>query len=410
MNHPHAHRAHAGRRLTADFLARSRRIGDRVLAGFLLVAAAGVAVLAAGPTASAAPSSTGARAAGLTAAASRPSGAITWSEIPASATAPDSRTTYDYATVQPGTTITDHVAVLNRSSASVAFTIYATDATGTTAANTLILMPPTQTPVDIGSWVSVDGHAGKLPVVIAGDKGVIEPFRISVPRNARPGDHTGAIFAAVTFTARAKNGTVVSEEHRIGIPMYLRVAGPLTAGLSVEAVSVAAPGTISPLGSSATSVTYTVHNTGNVRLAGSSLVSVSGLFGAKLSTGSKPLPTVLPGDSVRITVTPGSVYPFGPINAHVRVSPTAPPGGAALAAPLASVTGSASLFAVPWALLVLIVLVVGLIVGLVQLLRWRRRRLGDTLAAVADNARKETERRLLGPSGTSSSAEPKGKA
>jgi hypothetical protein len=405
MNTPHLHRAHAGRSLISDRLTRRRRIGDRVVAGFLFVAAAGAAVLAAGPAASAAPAAQFAR----LGTAATPGGVISWSEIPASATAPDTRSIFNYPTVQPGTTITDHVAVLNRSSQSVAFTIYATDATGTTPSNTLILMPPAETPVDIGSWVSIDGHNGKLSVIIPAGKGVIEPFRISVPRSARPGDHTGAIFAAVTFNTRARNGAVVAEQHRIGVPMYLRVAGALQPGLSVQAVSVSARGTISPVGSSATTVAYTVHNTGNVRLAGSALVILSGLFDSRVSTGSKPLPTVLPGDSVRITVTPGSLYPLGPITAHVRVSPTAPPGGVPLAAPLPGVSGSASLFAVPWALLVVIVIVVGLVIGLFQLFRWRSRRLGATLAAVADHARKETERRLLGQSGTSS-AEPKSKA
>jgi hypothetical protein len=410
MNPPNPHRAHANRRMIRDFLARRRRIGNRVAAGFLLAAVASAAVLAVAPAAGAAPSSAAGRSATLTTAATTPSGLVSWSVIPATAAAPDTRTTFNYASVAPGTTITDHVAVLNRSSQSVAFTIDATDATGTTASNTLLLMPSTQKPVDIGSWVSVDGHTGKLSVVIGAGKGVIEPFRISVPRNAKPGDHTGALFASVTFNARAKNGALVAEEHRLGVPMFLRVAGPLSAGLRVEAVSVGSRGTISPVGSTATNVTYTVHNTGNVRLAGSALVSVSGLFGASLSTGSKPLPTVLPGDSVRITVAPGSLYPFGPITAHVRVGPAAPAGGIALAAPLADVTGSASLFAVPWALLVVVILTAGVIVGLAQLLRWRRRRLGETLAAVAEHARKETENRLLGQSGKSSSAGPQGKA
>ena len=72
-------------------------------------------------------------------------------------------------------------------------------------------------------------------------------------------------------------------------------------------------------------------------------------------------------------------------------------------------TESASLFAVPWGLLLVIVLVAGLIVGLWQLLRWRRRRRSATLAEVADHARKETERRLLGQSAKPSSAEPQGK-
>jgi len=370
---------------------------------------AGAAVLVAGPAASAASSSGVARTAGLSAAT--PNGLVSWSEIPASATAPDTRTTFSYASVQPGTTITDHVAVLNRSSQSVAFTIYATDATGTTASDTLLLMGPNQTPVDIGSWVTVAGNAGQMRVIIPADKGVIEPFRISVPRNARPGDHTGAMFAAVSFNTKAKNGTAVIEQHRIGVPMYVRVAGPLTPGLRVEAVSVSSTTPVSPAGSGRISVSYTVQNTGNVRLAGSQLVSVSGLIGGSLSTGSKRLPTILPGDSVRLTVTPGSLYPFGPVTAHVRVTPGAPAGGIPLAASLAAVAGSASLFAVPWALLVVIILVAGLMVGLWQFLRWRRVRFGETLADVAEHARKETESRLLGQSGTpSSSGEPQGKA
>jgi hypothetical protein len=409
MNDLHPHRAQPGRRLLSDRTARSRRISHRLLAGFLLVATAGAGVLAVGPAASAAPSLAAGRSARLAIAKPPPSGSISWSETPASATEPDTRTSYNYESVKPGTTITDHVAVLNRSNESVAFTVYATDALGTTASNTLVLMPPNQTPVDIGSWVSVDGHVGKLSVVIAAHEGVIEPFRISVPRDARPGDHTGAMFAAVTFTAKAKNGTMIAEQHRIGVPMYLRVTGPLSAGLAVEAVSVGAAGTLSPAGSAATTVTYTVHNTGDIRLAGSALVSVSGLFYSARSKGSKPLPTVLPGDSVRFTVAAGSMYPLGPITAHVRISPKAAPGAIPLAAALPAVTGSASLFAVPWALLVVIVLIAGLVVGLWQLLRWRRRRLGETLAAVADQARKETER-LLRHSAKSPSAEPKGKA
>jgi hypothetical protein len=311
--------------------------------------------------------------------------------------------------VKPGTTITDHVAVLNRSAQSVAFTIYATDATGTTSSGTLILMPAAEKPVDIGSWVKVDKQAGKLSVVIPANKGVIEPFTVSVPRNARPGDHTGALFAAVTFATKARTGAVIDEEHRIGVPILLRVAGPLNPGLRVEAVSVGQRTTLSPIGSGATTVTYTVHNAGNVRLSGTQLVSVSGLAGS-LSTKSRPLPTVLPGDSVRLTVSPGSLYPFGPITAHVRVGPAAPPAEAQLATPLANVTGSASLFAVPWALLLVIVVIAGLIVGLWWLRRWRHRQLGETMAAVADHARKETERRLLGQSGRRSSAEPPGKA
>ena len=407
MNISPPHRTAAARGPASRGPAMSRRMRYYVVTGALLTAAAGAAALAAPPAASAAQSTAIARSGLLGATAAAPSGSVSWSEIPASATAPDHRATFNYASVKPGTTITDHVAVLNRSSQSVAFTIYATDATGTTSAGTLILMPAAQKPLDIGSWVSIDKNAGRLSVVIPADKGVIEPFTVSVPRNAKPGDHTGALFAAVTFANKTSTGAQVNEEHRIGVPILLRVAGPLNPRVRVEAVSVGQRTSISPFGSGATTVTYTVHNTGNVRLAGTQLVKVSGI-GGSLSIKTKPLPMVLPGDSVRVTVRPGSLFPFGPITAHVRVGPAAPPAEAQLAAPLAAVTGSATLIAVPWALLVVIVLIAGLILGLWWLQRMRRQRLGETLSAVAEHARKETERRLLGS--RKSPAEPQGKA
>ena len=383
------------------------RVAGRVLTGALLVAAVGMAGAAAGPAALAAPLTP---ASSSTSASSAPGGGIiSWSISTATATAPDFRNKYNYTNVKPGSTITDHIAVFNKGSESVAFELYGSDATGTTASNVLIFLPATKTPTDIGSWVFFQ-HKPQQSIIISAHTGEIVPFTIVVPRNATPGDHTGGVFAQVSFNRTSKKGQVVTESQRIGAPIYLRVSGPLHAGLRVEAVSVGSTGTISPAGSSSLSVTYTVQNTGKVRLAGSQAVSVSGLFGGSLSTGEKALPTLLPGDSVRFTARPGSLYPFGPITAHVRVGPAAPAGAVPLAAPMADVTGSASLFAVPWALLVVIVLVIGLIIGLWQLFRWRRRKLGDTLVEVAEHARKETERRLLGQSGKSSSAKPQGKA
>jgi hypothetical protein len=41
-----------------------------------------------------------------------------------------------------------------------------------------------------------------------------------------------------------------------------------------------------------------------------------------------------------------------------------------------------------------------IIVGVLQLTRFRRRRLQETLGEVADQVRRETERRLLGGKGT----------
>jgi hypothetical protein len=239
-----------------------------------------------------------------------------------------------------------------------------------------------------------------MSIIIPPGRGEILPFTIAVPHNASPGDHVGAVMAQVSFQRTTKKGQVVTESQRIGAPIYLRVAGPLHAGLAVESVSATFHSTLNPLGSGSSTVSYTVQNTGNVLLSGSQRVTVSGPFGSA-TLRLKSLPTVLPGRSVRITgQSAASLYPAGPFTAKVRVGPAAPPHEPQLATPMAYVSGSASMFATPWGLILLIVVLAVIIVGVLQLTRFRRRRLQETLGEVADQVRRETERRLLGGKGT----------
>jgi hypothetical protein len=243
----------------------------QILSGALLLAAIGAAAVISGPAAMAAPSSVAALVAGKPKHNPQPSSAssITWSVIPASATAPDHRSTFNYANVKPGSTISDHVAVINRSSQSVAFTIYATDATGTTQSDALILLPAGKQPTQIGAWAKFSRNIAQLSVIIPGDKGVIEPFTINVPRNASPGDHVGAMLGQVTVVRKTRSGTSFNESQRIAVPILLRVIGPLHAGLRVESVSVGYHGGFNPLNDGQATVTFTVQNTGNVLLGGS---------------------------------------------------------------------------------------------------------------------------------------------
>jgi uncharacterized protein HemX len=90
----------------------------------------------------------------------------------------------------------------------------------------------------------------------------------------------------------------------------------------------------------------------------------------------------------------------------VKLGPTAAPGEPQLAAPLSYVTASASTVAVPWALLLILVVVVGGVVGGLRWVRYRQRSLQQAVSELADKVRKETEQRLLGGSGT---ATPPGK-
>ena len=403
MNVSHPRRMAARRDPTSHSTAAPRRIRGRVRVGGLLLAAITVATGATQPAAFASPSAPastsqpGQSADGL-ASASSTTGQISWSVTPASATGPDSRVAFSYANVKPGSTISDHVAVTNRSHQIVSFTLYATDATGTTARNGLILLPGAAKPVDIGSWASFPRHGARLSVIIPARTGLVEAFTLAVPQNAAPGDHTGGMIASVAFQRKNALGQVVTLDERVADPIELRVAGPLHAALRVESISAGFNNTLNPFGDGSATVSYTVANTGNVRLTGSQVVSVTGPFGIASNVPPTRLPVVLNGDSIRLTVRAGGLYPAGPLSAHVHISPANPAGAGPIPEPVAATSGSASLFAVPWPLIALLILLVGGGIGGWQAWRWRRRRLAVALVAVAEHARVETEKRLQGDS------------
>ena len=410
MNFSLPHRAAASGKPASRRAAAARRRRGLILTGGVLLAAIAATTVAGGPAALASSPSPGtAKPSSPASSGQPPTGQVTWSITPATATAPLLyQPKFNYTTIKPGSTITDHVAIFNYSQQSAAFQIYGTDATGTTASNELLLMPATEQPKDIGAWVSFP-QATRLSVIIAGKHAVIEPFTISVPRQATPGDHTGAIAAGVSTEKVGPHGELVTIATRIAISLEMRVIGPLHGGIRVDSVSAGFINNVDPIGDGSATVTYVLHNTGNIRLAGSQSVSVTGPFGISATLTPKLLPTILPGDSVQFTATVHKIYPAGPLTAHAQVSPGAPRGAPALAAAMAMVTGTASLFAVPWAALVVVILLVGGGIGWWQLVRFRQRRLQETVDAVADKVRRETEQRLLGSKDTSA-GKPTGKS
>ena len=403
MNISYPHRAAASGDPASRGAAAGRRRRSLILTGGVLLAGLTATSAAVGPAALASSPSPGTSSSPPPASSGplAPKGQVRWSITPATATAPLlGQLKFNYTNIKPGSTITDHVAVFNYSQQSAAFEIYGTDATGTTASNELLLMPATEQPKDIGAWVSFP-HATRLSVIIPADRGVIEPFTISVPRQATPGDHTGAIVAAVSTQAIGAGGQGVTKAVRIALPLEIRVIGQLRAGMRVESVSAGFSNNADPIGDGTATVSFVVHNTGNIRLAGSQRVSVTGPFGMTAAIPPKLLATVLPGDSVQFTAAVHQLYPAGPLTAHVLVSPAAPRGEPALVTPMGMATATAGLFAVPWAALVVLILVVGGGVGWWKLLHYRQRRLQETVNAMAEDVRRETEQRLLGRTDTS---------
>lgn len=320
---------------------------------------------------------------------------VKWSELPATATGVDrSRNLFNYGVVKPGSTVIDHVEIVNRSKQAAAFSIYGTDATGTSAQNALLLLPQGKKPTDIGSWVGFQGGASELGTIIPGGKAIVLLFTIKIPLLATPGDHTGALIAAVGIPKKSANGLAVVENYRIAVPIEMRVPGALRAGIQIQSISGGFSVPLNPAGSGTATISYTVANVGNVKQTGAQAVTVTGPFGEKATVRPTKLPTILPGDSIRVTVPVSGLYPAGPMSAHVTVTPAWPPRTIALSTALQPVNGSASLFAMPWALLGLILLLIAIGFGVWWLLRWRRREHQAEIAAAAARASRETERRL----------------
>ncbi len=265
----------------------------------------------------------------------------------------------------PGTVIPDAVIVYNFSNVPMNFRVYATDAFNNDEGQ-FDLLPGDQKPVDVGSWVSIAQENITLP---PGKQATI-PITITVPLDAAPGDHAGAIVAASTSQSDNGDGQVVNVEWRTGTRLYMQVSGQLTRELSVLEVAGEYHHALNPFGGS-TDVTFRVENRGNTRLGGTPTVTVDGPFGLGERTLVLPeLVELLPGEDVTVTATLDGVPALLSQTATVRIDPPA----AAVEAGAEAAIGTDRLFAPP---LTLLLLVLAGVFALLAVRAYRRHRSGD---------------------------------
>jgi hypothetical protein len=202
-------------------------------------------------------------------------------------------------------------------------------------------------------WVRLERDA----VTVAPGESVEVPFALTLPADAAPGDHAGAVVAeAGGSDAR--------------IPLRLRVGGPLKPSLAVEHLRLDYAGTPNPFAKGDATVSYTIRNTGNAILSARQTLSVTGPFGrwAVAAPRIADAPALLPRATWKVSVPLHGVTPA--LRSKATVSLVALLTDAAgSTAPLAATETSGHAWTVPWALLLLLAVVV---CGLVVAARSRR--------------------------------------
>ena len=267
---------------------------------------------------------------------------------------------YFYLSADPGQTIRDKVVVANKTAKPLTFRLYAADAYNTARDGGFAVRTVTETMRGVGAWAK----PAKSRVIVPAHKTVTVPFTLHVPEGAEPGDHPGALVALDERVDKGDGSLALGVQRAVGARVYLRVSGPTLPALAVEHVHVSHHQPLVPgLGDSDATISYTLHNTGNVTLDPKVTLKAQGLFGRTLLTrGLTRIPAeLLPGQRVKLT----EPWKGAPQLDWGDITLTA-------SAPGTKQSASASFFALPW-LAAALLLAVGFVGGVLAV-RARRGR------------------------------------
>jgi len=287
---------------------------------------------------------------------------VTFGVEPSTSRAPDGRPFFSYG-VTPGGLLTDHVAILNYSLRPLPLTVYAQDGVNS-AGGGFTLKVGAVRPTDAGAWLSLGLHRLVVTVparrsALSPPAALIVPITLRVPFTATPGDHVAGIVAVLTSVARRGLANVRLDQ-RVATRVFIRVAGKVHAQLSIENVAASYQGTLNPVSKGVVTVTYRVRNTGNAILGGTQAVQVTGWFGQQVTVTTLPqVPLLLPGSSVNEIVRVPGVFPTGPLTATAAVVPLHLQGEVDPGL-VRKVTASTTLWAIPWPLIVVLLMLAAL--------------------------------------------------
>ncbi|QAY71274.1 WxL protein peptidoglycan domain-containing protein [Xylanimonas protaetiae] len=294
----------------------------------------------------------------------------TWQVAPSGQGGPGQRP-YFVLEAAPGAVVSDVVGITNLSTQEITLRVFATDAR-TAASGDFDLLASAQEPQDVGAWTTFDSPdvAPDGTLTLPARSRVDVPFHITIPANATPGDHVGGIVTSLPSVRTTGTGEQVVVDARVAARTYLSVTGDLVPRLQVGDVRAHRTGSFWNPFDGDVEVTWTVTNTGNLRLTGTQHVAVDGVLGWGAADAAGPaLPELLPGSAVEQTATlhgvPAAVLltltgSLQPVDATGRV------------AAVTAVPFTATLHAFPWVALLALALLAALGWLVVRAVRRRR--------------------------------------
>lgn len=304
-----------------------------------------------------------------------PTDTLTWgvTPVPEEGSDGDDRVSFRFDEVEPGQTIHDEVLVSNYSQQALTFSLHASD--GVISEEGLFeLLSGDEAPEGTGAWIDIEPEV----TVPAGDALAV-PFTITVPEDALPGDHPGGITAGI---AAVEDAEQVSLNAVVGARIHLRVAGDIVPSVAIENLHANYQPSWNPFAPGVLELTWDVSNDGNIRLGAEQQLAVEGVFGLNAGVAEQAVAVqreILPGQHASAQLE-FEAWPLGPLEARMTSQQQIVGEDDVDIAPQA-VTATVSFWAIPWAQLVVLVLLVALAGGIIGA---RKRHKKAIAKAVAD--------------------------
>lgn len=286
--------------------------------------------------------------AGVVTAAPASADEAAWSIAPADNEQGEGRPNYGYE-LEPGAVVEDALVVTNTGDIDLTLGVGAADGY-TTAQGVLDLRPLSEVQTGVGAWLVPSTHE----VTLTPGESTEVAFRLTVPEDAAPGDHTGGI-----VTVRTTSGGTVQLEQRLGSRIHVRVPGEQQVSLQVGDPTLDQAASLVPLAPTTATLTYTVRNDGTVRTLFTERVVLTGPGGVGRIERILDGPEVLPGSEVVRTIEVDGVRPLGWTLASIEVTPQAVDGE--IGTPVVVDAGG---WAIPWTTVVALLVLAGLAVAI----------------------------------------------